>query len=106
MDNTGEAEHGYVETDPTGRYGRVTSPGGNVVHSLQGTSGDKFEFKAPQNGIYKFCFCNLVLAPETVSFHIHVRHIPTEYEVVKDEHLGPINVRIVMLREALKSIIS
>ncbi|KAJ7977336.1 Transmembrane emp24 domain-containing protein [Quillaja saponaria] len=96
----------FWSSDHPGINFTVTSPGGNVVQSLQGTSGDKFEFKAPQNGIYKFCFRNPVLTPETVSFHIHVGHIPTEHEVVKDEHLGPINVRIAELREALESIIS
>ncbi|KAF2284312.1 hypothetical protein GH714_020394 [Hevea brasiliensis] len=35
---------------------QVTSPADNVVHSVKGTSGDKFEFKAPRSGMYKFCF--------------------------------------------------
>jgi hypothetical protein len=47
---------------------QVTSPGGNTVHTLTGKSGDKFEFKAPRGGMYKFCFHNPHGAPETVSF--------------------------------------
>ncbi|GMI95961.1 hypothetical protein like AT3G22845 [Hibiscus trionum] len=82
----------------------VTSPGGNTVHSLKGTSGDKFEFKAPRNGMYKFCFHNPYSTPETVSFYIHIGHIPTEHDLAKDEHLNPINVKIAELREALESV--
>ncbi|KAL6971662.1 hypothetical protein U1Q18_031341 [Sarracenia purpurea var. burkii] len=82
----------------------VTSPAGDVVHTLKGTSGDKFEFKAPRNGMYKFCFHNPYSSPETVSFYIHVGHIPNEHDLAKDEHLDPINVKISELREALESI--
>lgn len=63
---------------------QVTSPAGNVVHTLKGTSGDKFEFKAPQSGMYKFCFHNPYSTPETVSFYIHVGHIPNEHNLAKD----------------------
>uniref|UniRef100_A0A2P2JMD8 Uncharacterized protein MANES_03G172900 n=1 Tax=Rhizophora mucronata TaxID=61149 RepID=A0A2P2JMD8_RHIMU len=62
----------------------VTSPGGNTVHTVKGTSGDKFEFKAPRSGMYKFCFHNPQSAPETVSFYIHVGHIPNEHDLAKD----------------------
>ncbi|MBA0713959.1 hypothetical protein Golax_012957 [Gossypium laxum] len=82
----------------------VTSPLGNTVHELKGTSGDKFEVKAPRSGMYKFCFHNPHSAPETVSFHIHIGHIPTEHDLAKDEHLDPINVKIAELREALESV--
>ncbi|TYJ20114.1 hypothetical protein E1A91_A09G239000v1 [Gossypium mustelinum] len=82
----------------------VASPAGNTVHELKGTSGDKFEFKAPRSGMYKFCFHNPHSAPETVSFHIHIGHIPTEHDLAKDEHLDPINVKIAELREALESV--
>ncbi|XP_073109743.1 transmembrane emp24 domain-containing protein p24beta3 isoform X2 [Elaeis guineensis] len=82
----------------------VTSPGGNTVHTLKGTSGDKFEFKAPRAGMYKFCFHNPQRTPETVSFYIHVGHIPNEHNLAKDEHLDPINVKIAELREALESV--
>ena len=63
---------------------QVTSPAGNVVHSLKETSGDKFEFKAPRSGMYKFCFHNPYSTPETVSFYIHVGHIPNEHDLAKD----------------------
>ncbi|WOL07977.1 hypothetical protein Cni_G16728 [Canna indica] len=82
----------------------VTSPAGNTVHTLKGTSGDKFEFKAPRAGMYKFCFQNPNRTPETVSFYIHVGHIPNEHDLAKDEHLNPINVKIALLREALESV--
>ncbi|GFP85813.1 transmembrane emp24 domain-containing protein p24beta3 [Phtheirospermum japonicum] len=81
----------------------VTSPEGNIVHTLKGTSGDKFEFKAPKNGLYKFCFHNNhESTPETVSFNIHTGHIPNEHDLAKDEHLDPINVRIIELREKME----
>ncbi|KAL5796637.1 hypothetical protein ACOSQ2_001457 [Xanthoceras sorbifolium] len=83
---------------------QVTSPSGNVVHFLKGTSGDKFEFKAPDSGIYKFCFKNPSSTPESVSFYIHVGRIPNEQHLAKDEHLDPINVKIAELREALASV--
>ncbi|KAI8566316.1 hypothetical protein RHMOL_Rhmol02G0031300 [Rhododendron molle] len=83
---------------------KVTSPAGNEVHTLKGTSGDKFEFKAPRSGMYKFCFHNPHSTPETVAFHIHVGHIPNEHNLAKDEHLDPINVKIAELREALESV--
>ncbi|XP_073046929.1 transmembrane emp24 domain-containing protein p24beta3-like [Primulina eburnea] len=82
----------------------VTSPAGNVVNSLKGKSGDKFEFKAPSSGMYKFCFHNPHSTPESVSFYIHVGHIPTEHDLAKDEHLDPINVKIAELRESLESV--
>ncbi|XP_073149922.1 transmembrane emp24 domain-containing protein p24beta3-like [Henckelia pumila] len=82
----------------------VTSPAGNVVNTLKGTSGDKFEFKAPRSGMYKFCFHNPHSTPESVSFYIHVGHIPTEHDLAKDEHLDPINVKIAELRESLESV--
>ncbi|XP_062025142.1 transmembrane emp24 domain-containing protein p24beta3-like [Rosa rugosa] len=82
----------------------VTSPGGSTVFSLKGTSGDKFELKAPQGGIYKFCFRNPAQTPETVSFYIHVGHIPTEHDLAQDEHMDPLNIKIAELREALESI--
>lgn len=62
----------------------MTGPGGNQVHALKGTPEDKFKFKASKSGMYKFCFHNPYSTPETVSFHIHVGHIPTEHDLAKD----------------------
>lgn len=96
----------FWNTDHPGIDFTVTSPAGNVVHTVKGTSGDKFEFKAPRSGMYKFCFNNPYSTPETVSFYIHVGHIPNEHNLAKDEHLDPINVKIAELREALESVVS
>lgn len=63
---------------------QVTAPGENVVHTMKGTSGNKFEFKAPRSGMYKFCFKNPYSTPETVSFYIHIGHIPNEHDLAKD----------------------
>lgn len=63
---------------------QVTSPSGSIVQSMRGTSGEKFEFKAPRGGIYQFCFNNPTTTPETVAFHIHVGHIPNENDLAKD----------------------
>ncbi|KAJ7979979.1 Transmembrane emp24 domain-containing protein [Quillaja saponaria] len=82
----------------------VTSPAGNIVHTLKGASGDKFEFKALRSGMYKFCFHNPYSTPETVSFYIHVGHIPNEHDLAKDGKADPINVKIAELREALESV--
>ncbi|KAL7214446.1 hypothetical protein ACSBR1_026787 [Camellia fascicularis] len=71
----------------------VTSPGGNVVHSSKGTSGDKFEFMSPSSGITRDCL-----------FLHTCGHIPSEHDLAKDEHLDPINVKITELREALESV--
>jgi len=90
-------------THPARRL-KVTSPAGNEVHTLKGTSGDKFEFKAPRSGMYKFCFHNPHKTPETVAFYIHIGHIPNEHNLAKDEHLDPVNVKIAELREALESV--
>ncbi|CAJ1903406.1 unnamed protein product [Sphenostylis stenocarpa] len=95
----------FWSSDHPGIDFSVTSPGGNLVYSLKGTSGDKFQFKASLHGIYKFCFQNPASTPEIVSFYIHVGHIPNENDLAKDEHLDPINVKIAELREALESII-
>ncbi|XP_019180057.1 PREDICTED: transmembrane emp24 domain-containing protein p24beta3-like [Ipomoea nil] len=84
----------------------VTGPGNSVVLVLKGTSGDKFEFKASRSGMYKFCFRNPYSTPETVSFYIHVGHIPNSHDLAKDEHLDPINVKLAELREALESVTS
>ncbi|XP_059625245.1 transmembrane emp24 domain-containing protein p24beta3-like [Cornus florida] len=94
----------FWSSDHPGIDFTVTSPQGNKVHTLKGTSGDKFEFKAPRSGMYKFCFHNPFSTPETVSFYIHVGHIPNEHNLAKDEHLDPINVKIAELREALESV--
>ncbi|XP_061369105.1 transmembrane emp24 domain-containing protein p24beta3-like [Gastrolobium bilobum] len=96
----------FWSSDHPGIDFMVTSPGGNIVHALKGTSGDKFEFKATQNGLYNFCFHNPASTPETVSFYIHIGHIPNEHDLAKDEHMDPINVKIAELREALESIIT
>ncbi|XP_073287112.1 transmembrane emp24 domain-containing protein p24beta3-like [Primulina huaijiensis] len=82
----------------------VTSPDGNTVHNLKATAGDKFEFKAPRRGMHKFCFHNPYSTPETVSFYIHVGHIPSEHNIAKDEHLDPANLKIAELGEALESV--
>ncbi|XP_020586010.1 transmembrane emp24 domain-containing protein p24beta3-like [Phalaenopsis equestris] len=82
----------------------ISSPAGNTVHSIHGSSGEKFEFKALKAGMYKFCFHNPKSIPETVSFYIHVGHIPNEHDLAKDEHLNPVNVKIAELREALESV--
>jgi hypothetical protein len=71
----------------------VTSPAGNTVHTLKGKSGDKFEFKAPRSGMYKFCFHNPYSTPETVSFYIHVGHIPNEHDLAKDGLLKSLSIR-------------
>lgn len=34
--------------------------------------------------MYKFCFHNPYSTPETVSFYIHIGHIPTEHDLAKD----------------------
>ncbi|XP_047951157.1 transmembrane emp24 domain-containing protein p24beta3-like isoform X2 [Salvia hispanica] len=94
----------FWSSDHPGIDFTVTSPAGNIVHTLKGTSGDKFEFKAPRSGMYKFCFHNPYSTPETVSFYIHVGHIPTEHDLAKDEHLDPINVKLAELKEALESV--
>ncbi|KAH6768500.1 emp24/gp25L/p24 family/GOLD family protein [Perilla frutescens var. frutescens] len=83
----------------------VTSPEGNAVHSLKGTFGDKFEFKVPTIGMHKFCFHNPHSSvPESVSFNIHIGHIPKQHDLAKDEHFDPINAKIAELREALATV--
>lgn len=57
---------------------------GDVVQSLKGTSGDKFNFRAPGSGMYNFCFHNPHSKQETVSFYVHVGHIPTDHDLAKD----------------------
>ncbi|KAK4587465.1 hypothetical protein RGQ29_024241 [Quercus rubra] len=94
----------FWSSDHPGIDFTVTSPAGNVVQTLKGVSGDKFDFKAPRSGMYKFCFHNPYSTPETVSFYIHVGHIPNEHDLAKDEHLDPVNVKIAELREALESV--
>ncbi|KAH0891815.1 LOW QUALITY PROTEIN: hypothetical protein HID58_054244, partial [Brassica napus] len=48
---------------------------------VEGNIRDKF---APRSGMYKFCFHNPYSTPETVSFYIHVGHIPNEHDLAKD----------------------
>ncbi|KAH9618012.1 hypothetical protein KSS87_022769 [Heliosperma pusillum] len=96
----------FWSSDHPGIDFTATSPAGNVVHTLKGKAGEKFEFKAPRSGMYKFCFHNPHSTPETVSFHIHVGHIPNDHDIAKGEHLDPINVKIAELREALESVTS
>ncbi|KAK4733056.1 hypothetical protein R3W88_007317 [Solanum pinnatisectum] len=94
----------FWSSDHPGIDFTVTSPSGNVVHTMKGTAGDKFEFKAPRSGMFNFCFHNPHSSPETVSFYIHIGHISNEHDLAKDEHLDPVNVKIAELREALESI--
>ncbi|KAK4381656.1 Transmembrane emp24 domain-containing protein p24beta3 [Sesamum angolense] len=108
-------DQAYWSSDHSGVDFTVTAPGGSTVHTLKGTSGDKFEFKAPANGMYKFCFHNPSSTPETVSFNIHTGHIPSEHDLAKDglsdpfvlfciNIWTPINVKIAELREALETV--
>ncbi|CAL1383065.1 unnamed protein product [Linum trigynum] len=93
-------------TDHPGIDFTATSPEGKVVESHKGKAGEKFEFKAPKAGVYKFCFYNPTTAPESVSFYIHVGHIPNASEVAKDEHMDPLSIKIAKLREALASVMA
>nr|GEY51045.1 retrovirus-related Pol polyprotein from transposon TNT 1-94 [Tanacetum cinerariifolium] len=68
-------------------WAKVSSPGGNVVQTLKGTYREKFEFKAPRSGMYQFYFHNPYSTLETVSFYIHVGHIPNEHDLAKDADL-------------------
>ncbi|KAI5010422.1 hypothetical protein ZWY2020_012559 [Hordeum vulgare] len=65
---------------------KVTSPGGNTIHTSKGKSSDNIEFKAPSGGIYKFCFHNPCGAPETVSFYIRIGRIPNVHNLAKYGH--------------------
>lgn len=56
------------------------------MRGMKGTSGEKFDFKAPESGNYQFCFRNPSSTPETVSFYIHVGHIPNESDLAKHGH--------------------
>ncbi|XP_019442181.1 PREDICTED: transmembrane emp24 domain-containing protein p24beta3-like [Lupinus angustifolius] len=94
----------FWSSDHPGIDFTVTSAAGNTVHSVKGTSGEKFQFKAPTQGMHKFCFHNPYSTPETVSFYIHIGHIPSQSDLAKDEHLDPINVKIAELRESLESV--
>ncbi|GMJ05479.1 hypothetical protein like AT3G22845 [Hibiscus trionum] len=98
--------HIFWSSDHPGIDFTATSPGGNLAHNVKGTAGDKFEFVAPKSGMYKFCFHNPSNVPETVSFYIHVGHIPNEHDLARDVHVDPINIKIAELREALASITS
>eukprot|EP00252_Welwitschia_mirabilis_P025033 TRINITY_DN7670_c0_g1_i1.p1 TRINITY_DN7670_c0_g1~~TRINITY_DN7670_c0_g1_i1.p1 ORF type:complete len:209 (+),score=27.75 TRINITY_DN7670_c0_g1_i1:274-900(+) len=82
----------------------VTAPAGNVVYSSKGKAEEKFQFRAPRRGVYKFCFHNSFSAPETISFYIHVGHIPNDHNLAKDEHVSSVSVKIAELREALESV--
>lgn len=94
----------FWSSDHPGIDFTITSPAGDVIDTLKGTSDGKFDFHAPKSGMYKFCFHNPHSTPESVSFYIHVGHIPSEHDLAKDEHLEPINVKIAKLREAMESI--
>ncbi|KAI9080357.1 hypothetical protein K1719_037751 [Acacia pycnantha] len=96
----------FWSSDHPGIEFTATSPDGVLMYALKDTSGDKFEFKARESGIYNFCFKNPSSTPETVSFYIHVGHIPNESGFAKHEHLDPVQVKIAELREALEAIIS
>lgn len=61
---------------------QVTTPTENSLQSMKGTSRDKF--KVPKRGTYKFRFRNHYWTPATVSFYIHVGHIPSEQDLAKD----------------------
>ncbi|PPD68213.1 hypothetical protein GOBAR_DD34909 [Gossypium barbadense] len=96
--------HIFWSSDHPGIDFSITSPGGGILHNLKGTSGDKFSFKAPRSGLYRFCFHNPLSTPETIAFYIHIGHIPNEHNLAKNEHLDPINVKIAELREALEAV--
>ncbi|CAM6025463.1 unnamed protein product [Sphagnum balticum] len=82
----------------------VTGPQGNKVHSSTNKEAEQFEFRAPRRGLYKFCFHNSALAPEDLTFYIHVGHIPGIQDFAQDEHLKPVNVKIAQLAEALEAV--
>ncbi|TYH29634.1 hypothetical protein ES288_A01G027700v1 [Gossypium darwinii] len=96
--------HIFWSSDHPGIDFSITSPGGDILHNLKGTSGDKFSFKAPRSGLYQFCFHNPLSTPETIALYIHIGHIPNEHNLAKNEHVDPINVKIAELREALEAV--
>jgi hypothetical protein len=63
---------------------QVTSPGGTKVFSAAANDGKKFEFQAHERGLYRFCFINPSSTPETISFYIHVGHVPGIEDLAKD----------------------
>ncbi|GJR08211.1 transmembrane emp24 domain-containing protein p24beta3 [Tanacetum coccineum] len=99
---------------------KVSSPGGNVVQTMKGTSGEKFEFKAPRSGMYQFCFHNPILDSSRPSLStsmlvIFPMNMPLQKMVCRTsliyvfeeaiiQHLDPVNVKIAELREALESV--
>ncbi|CAK9192334.1 unnamed protein product [Sphagnum jensenii] len=82
----------------------VTGPQGNRVHASTTKDSEKFEFRANRRGLYTFCFHSRSLAPEQLTFYIHVGHIPGIQDLAQDEHLKPVNVKIAQLAEALESV--
>jgi len=82
----------------------ITNPSGHQVMAVKADVGQQFEFRAHQHGLYKFCFNNPGSTPETISFHIHVGHVPGIEDIARDEHLKPVNVKIAQLREALEAV--
>ncbi len=68
----------------------MTGPQGNKVHSSTTKEAEQFEFRAPRRGLYKFCFHNPSLAPEDLTFYIHVGHIPGIQDLAQDgRNLSP-----------------
>ncbi|KAJ7541715.1 hypothetical protein O6H91_10G072600 [Diphasiastrum complanatum] len=82
----------------------VTAPAGTVVLSVSKSSGEHFKFRAPRKGLYKFCFHNPSSTPETVTFYIHVGHIPTLDHLAKEEHFDPVHAKIAELKEGLETV--
>jgi hypothetical protein len=82
---------------------QAVGPQGNGIVKMKAQGGSKFDFEAPRDGYYKFCFINLNPSkPKKVDFEIHVGHTP--HEAAKDEHFSPLQVKIGELGEALAKV--
>ncbi|KAI3842584.1 hypothetical protein MKW92_035682, partial [Papaver armeniacum] len=75
----------------------------DILWSYYEFERDKFEFKAPRAECINYA-STILIQLRSVSFYIHVGHIPNEHDLAKDEHLDPINVKIAELREVLESV--
>ncbi|KAJ7537904.1 hypothetical protein O6H91_11G027300 [Diphasiastrum complanatum] len=74
------------------------------VYDVRHKAEEKFAFMAGNGGLYKFCFINHSPVHETIAFDVHVGHIPSHEEHLKDDHFDPLMTQIARLEEALYTV--
>jgi len=93
---------GFLDVDV-----RIQGPDGKVIYTAERQTDGKYNFITHIQGEYSFCFGNRMstLTPKKVSFVVHVGEEAKPNEVLKQEHLSPLEQSILQVGQGIQSIV-